>query len=314
MFLFHKSFLSGRICTQLFGTKISTAIKIENQRERKRIYTQEHRIKHKKYIFKPKQTIDENYGADTCAVPDLRDEFFDIEKQNILNTLEENCEKRILIESETVSQAKSTEWMNIRRIMLTSSNFGVICRRKSKFPKLVSQLFKSNNMNATTAMKHGIIYEDVARERLEETLNIKVKKSGLHIDPNNNFLAASPDGLIDKDGLVEIKCPHSCWEEDIDSCIVNRKVKCFSYNKKTKEISINKNHQYYHQIQGQMNICGKSFCLFVIYTGTDIKITKVLVDRNFWEGSMLPKLKSFYFDHFLLELADSRIARGLLPR
>lgn len=97
-------------------------------------------------------------------------------------------------------------------------------------------------MNATTAMKHGIIHEDSAREKLETTLNIKVRTAGLHIDPKNNFLATSPDGLIDDDGVVEIKCPYSCWEQDIQSNIINRKIKCFSYNKKTKEISINQNH------------------------------------------------------------------------
>lgn len=32
-------------------------------------------------------------------------------------------------------------------------------------------------------MKHGIIHEDSAREKLETTLNIKVRTAGLHIDP-----------------------------------------------------------------------------------------------------------------------------------
>lgn len=44
---------------------------------------------------------DENYGTESCANPDLSDEFFEMEKQNVLQKLEENCLNRLFIEYET---------------------------------------------------------------------------------------------------------------------------------------------------------------------------------------------------------------------
>jgi len=40
-------------------------------------------------------------------------------------------------------------------------------------------------------------------------LNKEIKPCGLFIDTENSYLGASPDGLIDENGLVEIKCPLS---------------------------------------------------------------------------------------------------------
>jgi len=36
-----------------------------------------------------------------------------------------------------------------------------------------------------------------------------IKCTGYNLDEFNFFIRATPDGLIDEDGLVEIKCPHS---------------------------------------------------------------------------------------------------------
>jgi len=49
----------------------------------------------------------------------------------------------------------------------------------------------------------------IAIEQLENKINKKIIASGLMVDLNQPFLAASPDGLIGSDSLVEIKCPAS---------------------------------------------------------------------------------------------------------
>jgi len=51
--------------------------------------------------------------------------------------------------------------------------------------------------------------EEVARKELAVKLNKEIRPCGLFIDDENPFLGASLDGLIDEDGLVEIKCPLS---------------------------------------------------------------------------------------------------------
>jgi len=42
---------------------------------------------------------------------------------------------------------------------------------------------------------------------LTKKLKREIKLCGLFIDTENPCLGASPDGLIDEDGLVEIKMP-----------------------------------------------------------------------------------------------------------
>lgn len=247
----------------------------------------------------------------------MDEESFTIEQNRILAELELNSANRFLIEARTIDQSNSNEWLEIRQNMLTSSLFGKICRRRSKFGVLVKQIFKSKNMSPTTGMKHGMHYENVAKAKLEKELNIKVKDCGLLIDEENAFLGSSPDGLIDDDGMIEIKCPYASFGQNIDDQIVNRKITCYSVDRKTKEITgINKNHQYFYQIQGQLNVFKRKYCLFVHYTGDDqdLKITRIERDQTFWDTKMVPPLKEFFFSHYLPELADPRLTRGLEPR
>lgn len=228
---------------------------------------------------------------------DLTEELFTIEQNKILEKLEKNFINRTSIEARTIDQGHSNEWLEIRSNMLTSSLFGRICKRRGKFDTLVKQIFQSKNMSPTVAMKHGIHYEMIAKEKLEKELNIHVKECGLLIDEEYPFLGSSPDGLIDDDGMVEIKCPYASFGLNIDQQIVKRKITCYSVERKSKEIiGVNKNHQYYYQIQGQLNIFRRKYCLFVHYTGDDqdLKITRIEQDQTFWETKMVPALKDFF--------------------
>lgn len=284
------------------------------------MYNQRRNLLPKKYekaSTSKENKLDENYGTDSCSRPDLDEELFTVEQNKILAKLEQNSSNRLFIEARTIDQSNSNEWLEIRQNMLTSSLFGKICRRRSKFGTLVKQIFKSKNMSPTTAMKHGIHYETVAKEKLEKQLNINVKECGILIDQDNIYLGSSPDGLIDDDGMIEIKCPYGSFGLKVDDQIISRKITCYSVDRKTKEITgVNKNHEYYYQIQGQLNIFKRNYCLFVHYTGDDqdLKISRVERDQTFWETKMLPALKQFFFAHYLPELADPRISRGMEPR
>jgi hypothetical protein len=64
--------------------------------------------------------------------------------------------------------------------------------------------------------------EEKAKEKFEHITGLKVKKYGLFIDKNKPFLAASPDGLINSNAILEIKCPYSAREITIDEAIKNK--------------------------------------------------------------------------------------------
>lgn len=62
---------------------------------------------------------------------------------------------------------------------------------------------------STNAMRHGRSFESVAIDKFSEQFRIIVEPSGLCIDIEKTYLAASPDGFIRKDSIVEVKCPYS---------------------------------------------------------------------------------------------------------
>ncbi len=57
------------------------------------------------------------------------------------------------------------------------------------------------------AMRWGTEYEPVAKQRYSEATDRKVTECGLFDHPQIDMLAASPDGLVDPGGLLEVKCP-----------------------------------------------------------------------------------------------------------
>ena len=71
---------------------------------------------------------------------------------------------------------------------------------------------------------------------------------------------------------------------------------------------LKKNHNFYYQIQGQLNICGISWCDLLVRSSVpgDIFVQRITQDNNFWKTSMLPKLQDFYFNALRAELASPR--------
>ena len=59
------------------------------------------------------------------------------------------------------------------------------------------------------AMQRGIDLEPLARECYEFSRGVTVEQVGFVDHPTIPMSGASPDGLIDADGLVEIKCPNT---------------------------------------------------------------------------------------------------------
>jgi len=82
-------------------------------------------------------------------------------------------------------------------------------------------LFGTFKGNALT--RYGIENQNIAKEQLEKV--IEQIPAGLVIDINRLFLAASPDGLIELDALVEIKCPASAKNFTPEVTIKNKKLK-----------------------------------------------------------------------------------------
>jgi len=136
-------------------------------------------------------------------------------------------------------------------------------RENTSREKIVKEiLFGTFKGNAST--RYGISHENIAKENLENVLKRKIEVVGLFVDSNLPFLAASPDGLILNDSLVEIKCPASAKTLTPEEGIIMKKIKsCVIEN---GQLHLKRNDNYFYQVQGQLHITNKTYCYFCIWT------------------------------------------------
>lgn len=138
-------------------------------------------------------------------------------------------------------EQRSEEWYNIRQQLITASDFAQALG-KGKFGT-TSQFYKNKCGYDDTkldfsipALQWGVRYEEVANMFYKKKMNVNVHEFGILRHPNIDYIGASPDGISDMGIMLEIKCP---WKR-----------------KKTETIP----EQYYHQIQGQLEVCNLEEC------------------------------------------------------
>jgi len=153
---------------------------------------------------------------------------------------------------------------------------------------------------STDAVVHGKTYEEIAISQFENKTGLKVKSCGLFINENFPFLAATPDGIVGKDEIIEVKCPFVGRDCEI------KPGKNFSFLHYTadQKVSLKSNHNYMYQVQGQLGISKKKFCYFVVYTFKDLFVEKVAFDEFFFTNEILPKTHNFYENFYRPHIAS----------
>ena len=224
-----------------------------------------------------------------------------------------NKEQIKLIEQKTRSQSSNNLWRKERRIRLTASNAGRIVKKrpKTKFLKIIEDLlysnFKGNKYTIQGLSQERFAIQEYLSKKNKKNKNVSVSSSGLHIHPTLNFLAASPDGIVTdnkEEGLLEIK--HVLLNKNID-LVTAAQSSSFCLQKKNK-LSLKVTHNFYFQIQAQLAICNKNWCDLIVRCTNPygIHIERITRDKHLWENDMLPKLKWFYYEALLPELAMPR--------
>lgn len=257
---------------------------------------------------------DRDYGPQADK-PDATSAEIELRKAQHMHMLKDWQSKRLAIEEETREQAASGIWRYYRTKMITASNFGYICkmRKSTSCASRVKSIIYPQELNVES-VQHGTKYEDVARENMENALNINIKRCGLFIDSEIPFLGASPDGLIGDDGIVEIKCPFAARFLSPEDAIAANVSNLRSLYKNGKDEEMKRCHIYYYQIQGQLHITQRQYCIFALWTPLGLKMEKILRDDIFWEENMVCKLVQFYEDCVLPELLDPRRERNMSIR
>lgn len=98
----------------------------------------------------------------------------------------------------------------------------------------------------TEAMAWGIATEAEAKEAAAKLIGLDIKPCGFYDHPEIDNFGATPDGLLDDDGLIEIKCPttttHLSW-------LLENKVP----------------EQHKPQMSAQLLCTGRRYCQFMSY-------------------------------------------------
>ncbi|XP_046331249.2 uncharacterized protein LOC124114619 [Haliotis rufescens] len=198
------------------------------------------------------------------------------------------------LESKTRKQAKCSLWHEERRWRLTASQFWTICKcttRRNR-TKLCEQIVSGRKL-VCNSMRHGLQQEPKAIAKLEIACNVHVHSCGMFVDSDLPFLAATPDGVIDSNTIVEVKCPYSARNEVIAPG------KLFLYLcKRNGLMQLKENSNYYFQVQGQMYLSKRKYCFFAVCTFKDFFVQKISLDEEYCTGSLIPRL-SLFFESFL---------------
>lgn len=127
----------------------------------------------------------------------------------------------------------------------------------------------------TKEVKWGQYYELEARHLYEQRKHCFVEDCGFI--EYNEYFGGSPDGVVNEDGFIEIKCPYNSSRHVENLLLENRE-----HFKKIHP-------DYYAQIQGNFIATNRKWCDFISYDPRvqnplfQIKILRILPDNIFIE-------------------------------
>lgn len=142
---------------------------------------------------------------------------------------------------------------------------------------------------------------------MELTGTTDTQLSGTVVCPSEPYLSASPDAFINRDTILEIKCPQKPPTELATTGKYDIVIKNGQY-----ELNPKGKNGYYYQVQLTMHCTGTKHCQFFAWEdkSDDYVLVSVDYDRGFIQN-ILPRLRSFYFKHLLVRLVDDVHAKRL---
>jgi putative phage-type endonuclease len=152
---------------------------------------------------------------------------------------------------------RTEEWFEARMGCVTASRTadvmaktksGYAASRANYMAELICERLTGERQGgfSSAAMQWGTETEPQARMAYEIVTGATVVETGFVLHPEIAGFGASPDGLIDEDGLIEIKCPNTATHIDT---LLNDKVP----------------GKYITQMHVQMLCTGRKWCDFVSF-------------------------------------------------
>lgn len=197
----------------------------------------------------------------------------------------------------------SPAWAAVRLGKVTSSRIsdvvaaikkGEAAARRNYRAELVSETLTGQALSKfiTPEMRWGLEKEPFARTAYEIATGVMVTTVGFVTHPTIERLGASPDGLVDGDGLVEIKCPNTATHID-----------CLEAG------AIPAEHEA--QMLIQLACTGRKWCDFVSFDPRMPSDLQLFVMRFHRDDARIAELETKVLA--FLEEIDEKIARLRMP-
>ena len=185
-----------------------------------------------------------------------------------------------------MEQQRTEEWFTARKNRVTGSSVGAILG-KSPFMKpedvmrnMVRQYHGyPSEFKGNVATDYGTYHESLAiMDYVQKTDNVVIP-TGFSL--YEDWLGASPDGLIGDDVLIEIKCPYGLRDKN-----------------PPEFKSIDYQSHYWMQIQIELLVTGRQWCHFYQWSAHGYMLETVQFNPLAIE-EYLPKLKDFYNEYLV---------------
>ena len=238
--------------------------------------------------------------------------------EDIFESIELTSEEAENCGNLTKDQANSKMWFRFRTGRITASRVKRVCRTSINNPSksLVKDIcYPISRAFTSEQTKWGCDHEKNAKAQYIQMMsknhtNFEWHECGLMINPTYPFLGATPDGKATCDCcdpvLVEIKCPFCQRDENITSA-----VDCLK--EQDGEISLDKDHAYYYQVQCQLLVSDVKSCDFVVWTSKDFFSQRIIVDPPFCQEMTL-LCSNFFKKCILPELVGKMFSKPSQPQ
>lgn len=277
-------------------------------------YSSGHHLEHQSLEPEIPSVLTDMYDPEliNCSPEELAEKC--LETFFTISVTQDQCN---FLEQSTRGQSYTRLWYDHRCGRITASKFFSVVRCKEKtFPKsIVQDIMQYTGPNPQIpSLKWGREKEPVARHQYIQDAqvvhtNLQVKPIGLVINTKYPFLGATPDGSVSCTccgmRLLEIKCPYT-YKDTNPSLICESDPKFYLKKDQNGELYLDTTHQYYYQVQGQLAICEKQSCDFVVWTQAGMVITSIEYKSTFFT-EMLVSLESFFLRYILPELMTRRL-------
>ena len=232
-------------------------------------------------------------------------------------------EETVAIELETRGQSSTNSWFRYRAGRITASNFRAAIRTQTANPNnlarsLIKRICYPGSYKFTLAATNWGCSHESAAVSAYRTITMDshrdfslVPSPGVHINPRFPHLGASPDALAECSchgmGILEVKCPHCRRTSLVDDAADDPHF--YLHKRPDGTLCLKPTHEYYYQVQAQLFVTGRTYCDFVVFTGTgNLFVQRLVPDTEFWSQN-ISIVDRFYVGGILPELIGKWYSR-----